>query len=353
MAKAFQPSFSGGEMSPGLHGRVDVARHAVSLATCRNFITKASGGVVKRPGLIYRGEVKDSSDVCRLLPFQFNTTTKYLIEAGDLYFRFWVNGARLEVASVPVEVVTPYSSADLADLRFTQSADVLYLVHPDHAPRQLRRLTATSFELTEYENRLGPFRPLNANKGVRMASSAAQGAVTITCSESVFTADMVGALVYLEEQELRSIKPWEPAQKSIAVGDLRRSDGKVYKCTAVTSGGSYVVSGSVRPTHEYGRAWDGSGYTRSDGVNNYTVGVEWEYVHSGFGIAKITGYTNGTTVSALVQQTMPASVVGTAVASTTWTLSGDGTTKQFTITGATSTSVQDYTVVVDGVGVQP
>ena len=339
-------------MSPGLHGRVDVARHAVSVATCRNFITKASGGVVKRPGLIHRGEVKDSSDITRILPFQFNTTTKYLIEAGDLYFRFWVNGARLEVASVPVEVVTPYSSADLSDLRFTQSADVLYLVHPDYQTRQLRRLTATSFELALYENRNGPFRPLNANLGVRMASSSATGATTITCSESVFTSGMVGALVYLEEQELRSIKPWEPAQKSIVVGDLRRSDGKVYKCTAVTSGGAYHVSGSVRPTHEYGRAWDGSGYTRSDGVDNYTVGVEWEYIHSGFGIAKITGYTSGTSVSALVLNRMPDSCVGSASALTTWTFSGNNSTKVFSITGATQVSPQDYTVTIGGIGVQ-
>lgn len=340
-------------MSPGLHGRVDVARHAVSVATCRNFITKASGGVVKRPGYKYRGEVKTSANVCRILPFQFNTTTKYLIEAGNLYFRFWVSGARLEVATVPVEVVTPYTSADLALLRFTQSADVMYLVHPSYQTRQLRRLTATSFELSLYENRLGPFRPLNTNLGVRMASSAAQGTVTITCSASVFTANMVGSLVYLEEQELRSIKPWEPAQKSIVVGDLRRSDGKVYRCSAITSGGTYVVSGSVRPTHEYGRAWDGSGYTRSDGVANYTVGVEWEYVHSGFGIAKITAYTSGTSVTAQVQERMPDSCVGTAVASTTWTVSGDGVTKVFAVAGATSTSVQDYTVTIGGVGVQP
>lgn len=353
MAKNLQPSFSGGEMSPGLHGRVDVARHAVSVATCRNFITKASGGVVKRTGYIFRGEVKDSSDVTRILPFQFNTTTKYLIEAGDLYFRFWVDGARLEVASVPVEVVTPYTSAELVNLRFTQSADVMYLVHPNYQPRMLRRLTATSFELALYENRNGPFRPLNANLGVWMASSSATGATTITCAESVFTSGMVGALVYLEEQELRSIKPWEPAQKAVVVGDLRRSDGKVYKCSAVSTGGTYNVSGSVRPTHEYGRAWDGSGYTRSDGVANYTVGVEWEYVHSGFGIAKITAYTSGVSVSALVLERMPDSCVGTASVSATYTRSGDATTKVFSITGAVSPSAQDYTVTIDGIGVQP
>ena len=340
-------------MSPGLHGRVDVARHAVSVATCRNFITKASGGVVKRTGYKYRGEVKTSANTCRILPFQFNTTTKYLIEAGNLYFRFWVSGARLEVATVPVEVVTPYTSAELVDLRYTQSADVMYLVHPNYQTRQLRRLTATTFELSLYESRNGPFRPLNANLAVRMFSSAAKGTVTVTCTESVFTANMVGALIYLEEQELRSIKPWEPAQKSIVVGDYRRSDGKVYRCTAVTTGGTYSVSGSVRPTHEYGRAWDGSGYTRSDGVANYTVGVEWEYIHSGFGILKITAYASGVSVTAQVQETVPDSCVGAAAASTTWTVSGDAVTKTFAIAGAVSTSVQDYTVTIGGIGVQP
>ena len=89
MASFLQPSMSGGELTPGLHGRVDVARYQVSLATCRNFITRSTGGADKRPGLIFRGAVKNGTQATRLLPFIYSTETKYLIEAGYLYFRFW------------------------------------------------------------------------------------------------------------------------------------------------------------------------------------------------------------------------------------------------------------------------
>lgn len=44
-------------------------------------------------------------------------------------------------------VVTPYLEADLFDLHYVQSADVLTIVHPNYEPRELRRLSATSWQL--------------------------------------------------------------------------------------------------------------------------------------------------------------------------------------------------------------
>ena len=44
-------------------------------------------------------------------------------------------------------LVTPYLEADLFDLHFVQSADVLTIVHPTYAPRELRRLSAASWQL--------------------------------------------------------------------------------------------------------------------------------------------------------------------------------------------------------------
>lgn len=44
-------------------------------------------------------------------------------------------------------LATPYVEADLFDLHFVQSADVLTIVHPGYAPRELRRLSATSWQL--------------------------------------------------------------------------------------------------------------------------------------------------------------------------------------------------------------
>lgn len=45
-------------------------------------------------------------------------------------------------------VATPYLEADLFDLHFVQSADVLTIVHPTYAPRELRRLGATNWQLS-------------------------------------------------------------------------------------------------------------------------------------------------------------------------------------------------------------
>lgn len=45
-------------------------------------------------------------------------------------------------------VATPFVAADVFDLHYTQSADVLTLTHPSYAPRELRRLGATNWTLT-------------------------------------------------------------------------------------------------------------------------------------------------------------------------------------------------------------
>jgi len=50
-----------------------------------------------------------------------------------------------------IEVVTPYVKGDLFQLKFAQSADVLYIAHPSYAPRKLIRLADTSWSLVEIE----------------------------------------------------------------------------------------------------------------------------------------------------------------------------------------------------------
>ena len=46
------------------------------------------------------------------------------------------------------EISSPYLEADLFNIHYVQSADVLTLVHPSYEPRELRRSTATTFALT-------------------------------------------------------------------------------------------------------------------------------------------------------------------------------------------------------------
>ncbi len=114
-----QPSFTGGELSPSLHARVDLAKYAVGLKTCRNFFVLSHGGVSNRSGTKFITEVKDSSKQVRLIPFEFNTEQTYILEMGNLYLRIIKDGGQITSGGSVVEITTPYVESDLFDLQET------------------------------------------------------------------------------------------------------------------------------------------------------------------------------------------------------------------------------------------
>lgn len=52
------------------------------------------------------------------------------------------------IPSTAYEIPNPYAEADLFDIHYVQSADVLTLCHPNYAPRELRRLGGTNWTLS-------------------------------------------------------------------------------------------------------------------------------------------------------------------------------------------------------------
>ena len=210
-------SFTAGEISPRLEGRVSIEKYREGLSDLTNMIVQPHGGVQRRPGTEFLGEVKASANVTRLIPFEFKTSDTYALEFGNLYMRVFRNGLQVlsaaktisaitkanpgvltsnshgysngdevflsnsgamtellsrnyRVANVTTntftltdlygvginttgfttfdsgvttaeiyEIASPYASADLANVRFVQSADVMYFVHPSYAIRTLSR----------------------------------------------------------------------------------------------------------------------------------------------------------------------------------------------------------------------
>lgn len=291
-----QPSFTGGELSPSLYGRVDLARYNNSLKTCRNFISQQYGGVTNRPGFRFIGEVEDSSVYTRLVPFEFSTVQTYILVFGDLTLQFIKDGGFIESSpGVIYTVATPYASnalrdlSDLTLLNWTQSADVLTVVSNDFQPRQISRTGHAAWTVTAFGNTQGPFRDINVNKAIAVSSSAATGAVTLTASAALFDATMVGTQFYIEQKNYGA--PWE-AGKVVAAGAIVRSDGKYYQTAA---GGT---TASLRPTHD-ADDW-------SDG------GVIWTFLHPGFGVCLITSYASPTSVGATVVDRIPDESVSVA-----------------------------------------
>lgn len=81
-------SFSGGEITPELFGRLDLSKVQEALALCLNFITLPHGPVINRTGTEFVEEVKTSANPTRLIPFTYNNTQTFAIQLGAGYFRF-------------------------------------------------------------------------------------------------------------------------------------------------------------------------------------------------------------------------------------------------------------------------
>lgn len=185
--RTLQRSFSGGEISPEMFGRNDDAKYQSGLARCRNFITKPQGPAENRPGFAFVRAVKDSTKKVRSIPFTYSTTQTMVIEMGPGYFRFHTQGATLMSGGVPYEIANPYAEADLFDVHYVQSADVLTLVHPNYAPRELRRLGATNWQLTTLS-----FAASIAAPGAPSLSAAGHTAVKYTYYYVVTAVDSEG-----------------------------------------------------------------------------------------------------------------------------------------------------------------
>ena len=108
-APAFS-SFTAGEISPRLEGRINIEKYREGLSEMTNMVVMPHGGVTRRPGTEFLGEVKDSSVKCRLIPFQFKTSDTYILEFGDQVMRVYRNG--LQVLNGSAKTITAITQAD-------------------------------------------------------------------------------------------------------------------------------------------------------------------------------------------------------------------------------------------------
>lgn len=188
-----QVSFAAGELAPSLYGREDLAKYAVGLRTLKNFTVHPHGGVSNRAGTRYVAEAKHAGKAVRLVPFEYSDTDAYLLEFCDEYVRFYKNGAQLTKDGSPYELETPYLEGELRALSFAQSADVLFIVHPNHPPMELARYADTNWTLEKCAFKGGPFRTMNSTD-TTIALSSMTGNVTLTASAALFNAGHAGAL---------------------------------------------------------------------------------------------------------------------------------------------------------------
>ena len=187
-------SFVSGELGSKLDGRTDFAKYNTGAKTLQNFLVHPQGSATRRVGTQFIAEVKDSTKKTRLIPFEFSTTQTYILEFGNQYMRVYKDKGQVLSSGSPFEISTPYLEAELFDIKFAQSADVLYICHPNHAVRKLSRTGHTAWTLTEIEFTNGPYLVQNST-ATTITPSATTGTGTLTASASLFASTDVNRLV--------------------------------------------------------------------------------------------------------------------------------------------------------------
>ena len=275
---------------------MDFNRYYNGLRTCRNFIIRPFGGVSNRPGTKLICPTKYYDKATRLIEFEFNTTQTYILEFGDYYMRVIKDGGQVteDDGTTIYEIETIYPAEDLAMLKTVQSADVMTICHPSYPIQQLSRTDHNVWTLTAFDNLLGPFQDINTVTTSTVYVDAVSGNVTVTASSAIFLENMIGLMMYIEQSPDSLTKKWE-VQKDMALNEVRRAGSFYYK--VVIAG----TTGTVRPDHEEGVGYDGD------------PGVGWEYVHAGFGVIRITGFTSTTVVTGVVLKRLPEQVLSASV----------------------------------------
>lgn len=308
-----QDTFVRGEISPRLHARASLDLYRAGLAECENFITLPHGGIRKRGGSYFAAEIKNSAKKARLIPFIFSEDQAYALELGDFYLRVYAYGARVGT----VEVVTPWPEQALPDLQYYQSADVMWISHPNYPPQKLTRLGAESWTISPISFTDGPFGAVNGNEAITVQVGAVSGSTAAASNSPIFSANMVGRLLRVDMIDYSNVKPWEAGQiikqandpPASAVGILRRYNGNVYRCSYTETTELEIRTGSTAPTHTRGEEWDGTNEVDTSGTVSIVYGAKWEFLHPGYGVAVITSFLNSTNVTIDVIVRFPAEVV--------------------------------------------
>lgn len=268
-----------------------------------------------------------------------------LTPAGNFHIRLMSRRAFTSlVDSVGIEgsgvltLDTPWSEDDLASIRLSQesqSADVAYVACDGFQQRKIERRDNDSWSIVVYEPETGPFRLVNTTP-ITVTPSALTGDITLTSSKAFFRSGHAGALFRIQstgQTVTASITAEDTFTDPIRVAGVGTT-----RSFAIFLSNTFVADVTLQQSVGEPGNWTDitPAYTipqstnYDDGLDNqiiyYRIGVKAGDFTSGTveaslvyssgsitGVARVTAYTNTTTVSAVVLQAM-----GATTASSDW-----------------------------------
>lgn len=299
--------------------------------------------IFRGPVLIRVGSTAGADDYISETSLETGYHSLAFTPSGDFYIDlFNYNKAASFVDSVQVapagamELTSPWLTADLPNLRWDQSGDVIFVACDGYRQRRIERRATDSWSVVEYKSNDGPFRVQNVGP-ITMTPSTTSGDGTVTASSAYFRSGMVGALLRLTHTGQLQAEDLSGADQfcdPIRVTGIEGARGFAVIATG-TWAGTLTLQYSVAEPGDWVDAPDGSfasnvAITYDDTLDNqifwYRFGFKSGDYTSGTasvslsipsgsqtGIARIIGYTNSTVVSVGIVEAF-----GAAAATSDW-----------------------------------
>lgn len=255
-----QSSFAGGEISPEVANRVDLDKYSSAVLKAANCLIRPYGPIYKRPGLKYIAQAKYSDKKSILVPFNGSGNEDYLLEIGHEYIRIHKHGEYLGI-----ELATPFIENTLSNLRFTQSADTMFIVSGDYPVKTLVRYSDASWAFSNFDisDMYFDMNIIDSAEETTITPSATTGSnITLQASSDLFTADMSGMLIKLK-QEVETQEIHFSKTSSNTVEEQKVYVGEQWKI---------ITHGTWTGTVEVLKSYDGTNWTsyrKYTGKNDY------------------------------------------------------------------------------------
>lgn len=329
-------SFNAGEFGKLLDRRIDLDKFLSACRQMQNWFATVYGAAFKRPGLEYINSAKNADKKCRVIGFEHSVEQTYMLEFGDEYVRFFMDGGRILDGGNPYEIVSPYLEADLLSIHRVQSADVMTLAHGDYHTRNLSRTGHTNWTLEEIDFIGGPFLDRNDDTTITITPSSKTGTTILAASADIFEVGHVGA--YWQIIHERTDNPLTGS--FTAVGQSAPIPCGTF--WNFTTQGTWTGTVRLEKSYDGGSSWQPfTPITSKDNNNaletgeekvadvlyriacsNYASGtIEYTftvYDNEHAGEVKITGFTDARTVTAEVKKNLIATTATTKWAEGAW-----------------------------------
>jgi hypothetical protein len=243
------------------------------------------------------GSTSNGEDLLSERTLQTGTYVLSFTPTGNFYVRFGNKSAASKfIDSVSIDapgvltIVAPWALADLPNIRYVQSGDVIFVACKGMQQRRIERWGSDSWAIVTYAPDDGPFRIENTSE-TTLTPSGLTGNVTLTASQSIFRSGHVGSLWRLASEGQRVTETFTGANqfsgeiRVIGVGESRRF--------AINVSGTWVATVTLqRSINEPGTWEDVTTYTTNQDIT-YLDELDNQIIYYRLGI-KTGQHTSGT-----------------------------------------------------------